>query len=602
MGTISLPDPFTNLGTIGAGNFGTVVRARDRTLKRDVAIKLIPHHGWDHLTVKRFLGEAKRVARLQHPNVVTIHSAGIHDDHLYLVMEYATGGTLADQIPESGGIPMNDALRYLDEAAKGLDYAHMNGMVHQDVKPANLLVDAHGSVKVADFGLAREMDRSSATRGGTISYAAPEMWDPDAARTPAIDVFSLGVTAWEMLTGACHGGVARIASAGAEASSRISEILPGISRDADNVFANALVINPSRRTQSTTQFVNDLRVALATPPRRAASRPDSPEVPKEPYTVFAAFEDSVSGGAAAPQSARGSVLRDARSVSFRHAAALQAVRDSDWFVGVKWSGTAKPRQSSAGIWVAVVKDGVLRKLVSDFDREGATDFILEECRDAPRVTVGMDFGFSVPAWFIDAHGWSSATDLWNYLDDMEQGLGPLTQWPTELELPFWGPNIRTRPNIHPDADWFRATENDVRDMTGAVPKSVFQLTGAGSVGGMSVRGMPQLKRMREHGWHIWPFDRPASHMVVEVFPRALLLALVTPGSSPNRDDVRDDVLAGLPPTFTRGRAEISEALATNHTAFEAAFAAWSLWADGADLPDLSRDPVAQREGRIWLSE
>ncbi len=605
MGLPLLPDPYSNPEVVGSGAFGIVVRARDHMLDRDVAIKLVPHRDLDDRTIDRFVDEAKRVARLQHPNVVTIHSAGIHDDHLYLVMEYATGGTLADQIPESGGIPMNDALRYLDEAAKGLDYAHMNGVVHQDVKPTNLLVDAHDAVKVADFGLAREMDRSSATRGGTLFYAAPEKWDPDLVLTPATDVFALAMTAWELLTGHPHGGLARIASTGIEASSRISDVLVGAPVKADRVFAAAFAIEPTMRTQSTTEFVNQLRSALGSAPSLQPTMHHAPGRRRRPAGAIPMFDDRLSLLDDEPMAARSStpsVLRDGGSLAIRHTAAQVAVRDTDWFLGVKWSGSVKPQQRGTGIWVAVVNNGVLYEIKSGCTREEAIDFILSNGRNVPRVTVGIDFGFSVPAWFIDEQGWRSALQLWDYLDSMEQHRGVLTQWPAHLTLPFWGPNIRTRPDIPAGADWFRQTENDVREMTGAVPKSVFQLTGAGSVGGMSVRGMPQLKRMRDQGWSVWPFDPPTSHTALEVFPRSLLLALATPGTKPSRDEVRDDVMAALPPAFLSGDSDLGDLLAANHTAFEAAFAAWSLWADGAELPDLSQDPIAQREGRIWLPE
>ncbi len=605
MGLPLLPDPYSNPEVVGSGAFGIVVRARDHMLDRDVAIKLVPHRDLDDRTIERFVDEAQRVARLQHPNVVTIHGAGIHDDHLYLVMEYATGGTLADQIPESGGIPMNDALRYLDEAAKGLDYAHMNGVVHQDVKPTNLLVDAHDAVKVADFGLAREMDRSSATRGGTPFYAAPEEWDPDLVLTPATDVFALAVTAWELLIGHPHGGLARIASTGIEASSRISDVLVGAPVKADRVFAAAFAIEPAMRTQSTTEFVDQLRSALGSVPLLQPTVHHAPRRRRRPSGAISLFDDRLSLLDDGPMAARPStlsVLRDGGSLAIRHAAAQAAVRDTDWFLGVKWSGSVKPRQSGTGIWVAVVNNGVLCDLKSGCTREEAIDFILSDGRNVPRVTVGIDFGFSVPAWFIDEQGWQSALQLWDYLDSIEQHRGVFTQWPAHLTLPFWGPNIRSRPDIPAGADWFRQTENDVREMTGAVPKSVFQLTGAGSVGGMSVRGMPQLKRMRDQGWSVWPFDPPTSHTALEVFPRSLLLALATPGTKPSRDEVRNDVMAALPPAFLSGDSDLGDLLATNHTAFEAAFAAWSLWADGAELPDLSQDPIAQREGRIWLPE
>jgi len=185
---------------------------------------------------------------------------------------------------------------------------------------------------------------------------------------------------------------------------------------------------------------------------------------------------------------------------------------------------------------------------------------------------------------------------------MEVDQGAESQWPRSLPLPFWGPRVRPKPELGPGATWFRRTEDETRAYTRANPKSVFQLTGAGSNGGQSVRGMPILKALRDSGFSIWPMDPPSQQMVLEVYPRALLQWL-RPGAQSVRGDAgRLAFLNEAPVAFWGHDAAMRDLLASTASAFDAAIAAWALWVGRDAIAQLSEeaDPMLRREGRIWL--
>ncbi len=183
-----------------------VWEAHDELLDRPVAVKLLASHlSEDDRARQRFQREARAAAGLSnHPNVVTIYDVGEHDGRTFMVMELLTGGTLAERMRSGDRISPRTALRWLREAASALDAAHAAGVVHRDVKPANMLLDQHGRLAIADFGIARLAleDQLTATGQvlGTASYISPEQAIGDAA-TPASDRYALAVVAYELLTG-----------------------------------------------------------------------------------------------------------------------------------------------------------------------------------------------------------------------------------------------------------------------------------------------------------------------------------------------------------------------------------------------------------------
>src|SRR3954469_10232578 len=182
---------------------GEIYRATDTELGRDVAIKVLyPHVAADPDLRARFTREALAAARLSgEPHVVAIYDVGETEGRPFIVMEYMPGGSLADRLA-AGGVTEAEALLWIDETARALDAAHARGIVHRDVKPANLLLDGSGHVYVADFGIASATGLGSHTQTGvvlgTVGYLSPEQAAGGRA-APASDVYSLVVVAGELL-------------------------------------------------------------------------------------------------------------------------------------------------------------------------------------------------------------------------------------------------------------------------------------------------------------------------------------------------------------------------------------------------------------------
>jgi serine/threonine protein kinase len=191
---------------LGAGGMATVELARDEELGRPVALKTL-HAGLalDGTFRKRFVRESQLAARLSHPNIVRVLDAGTEEGgEPYIVMEYVDGESLAQLLERRGRLHAPEAVRIAAQAAAGLAHAHAAGLVHRDVKPHNLLVAADGTVKVADFGIARAAQEARLTETGTVlgtaAYLAPELAAGREA-TPAADVYGLGACLYEALTG-----------------------------------------------------------------------------------------------------------------------------------------------------------------------------------------------------------------------------------------------------------------------------------------------------------------------------------------------------------------------------------------------------------------
>ncbi len=196
------------LERLDEGGMGTVYRARQLALDREVAVKVLHDDmAADAELVKRFYREALAAGRLSHPNIVAVLDTGPHENLHVIVMEYVRGRSVEQLIAEQGAVGVGRSLAIMHGAALGLHAAHQAGIVHRDVKPGNLLLDEHGTVKLADFGIAKLVggDFTRLTRTdmmlGTLQYASPEQFDgrPVDARS---DIYSLGITLYHMLTGA----------------------------------------------------------------------------------------------------------------------------------------------------------------------------------------------------------------------------------------------------------------------------------------------------------------------------------------------------------------------------------------------------------------
>ncbi|MFC8241610.1 serine/threonine-protein kinase [Streptomyces chartreusis] len=192
--------------SIGRGGMGEVWRAHDETLGRHVAVKLLLPQDSDPTATSRFRLEAQTAARIDHPNVVGVRDFGEYDNRLFLVMELVEGDNLALLLTRSGAQPAERVARMAAQAAAGLAAAHRQGIVHRDIKPGNLLLDADGTLKIGDFGIARFVDDPGAALTatgqivGTSLYLAPERALGKPAG-PASDVYALGCVLYQLLTG-----------------------------------------------------------------------------------------------------------------------------------------------------------------------------------------------------------------------------------------------------------------------------------------------------------------------------------------------------------------------------------------------------------------
>ena len=195
---------------IGRGGMGIVYRARDRRLKRIVAIKVLPPElAFRGEIRQRFLREAETAAQLSHPNIVPIYSVDERDGLVYFVMACVEGPTLAKRLHDEGRIPVNDTRRILGEVADALSYAHARGVVHRDIKPDNILLDKDdGRAMVTDFGIARAIQEGADSRLtatgvaiGTPAYMSPEQAAGDREIDGRSDLYALGVVGYQMLAG-----------------------------------------------------------------------------------------------------------------------------------------------------------------------------------------------------------------------------------------------------------------------------------------------------------------------------------------------------------------------------------------------------------------
>lgn len=192
-------------GVVGRGGMGVVYRAMDLRLERPVALKLVaPELAGDEVFRRRFLREPKLAAALDHPNVVPIYEAGEHEGRLYLAMRFVDGSDLRTLLRQDGGMPVERALVILEQVAGALDAAHRRGLVHRDVKPANVLVDEDGHAYLTDFGVTKQLGGDSTDTGqivGTLAYLAPEQIRGEGVSGGA-DEYALGCVLFECLTGA----------------------------------------------------------------------------------------------------------------------------------------------------------------------------------------------------------------------------------------------------------------------------------------------------------------------------------------------------------------------------------------------------------------
>ncbi len=275
-GSLAVPDwqegdltgrfgPYTIEGLLGRGGMGVVYRARQASLNRVVAVKVLPEvFARDEAFTERFQREARAMATLSHPNIVSVHDFGCMEGRFYFAMEYVDGGSLRDLL-RAGPLSPARVLTLVSPLCDALQYAHDRGVVHRDIKPENILVDREGRARVADFGLAKIAGGSdpayrSLTRSdhvvGTLHYMAPEQIERPKQVDHRADLYALGVVCYEMLTGELPLG--RF-----DPPSRKSSVNPAL----DDVVFRALEKDPGRRYSCAADLKADLLAKADAPVR-----------------------------------------------------------------------------------------------------------------------------------------------------------------------------------------------------------------------------------------------------------------------------------------------------------------------------------------------
>jgi serine/threonine protein kinase/Leucine-rich repeat (LRR) protein len=259
---------------IGAGGMGQVFKARHRVMERLVAVKVLPSAMTnDQLALARFHREVKAAAKLAHPHIVTAYDAdqagGVH----FLVMEMVEGSDLSALVKKNGPFPVDQAIRYILQAAKGLEFAHKKGVVHRDIKPANLLLDRDGTVKILDMGLARLHEdtpqaelTSTGTVMGTVDYMAPEQAVDTKSADARADIYALGCSLHYLLSGkSTYDGdtlMAKLLAHRDKPIPRLRDCCPLVPDEVESIFRKMVAKNASDRYQTMTELISELELCV----------------------------------------------------------------------------------------------------------------------------------------------------------------------------------------------------------------------------------------------------------------------------------------------------------------------------------------------------
>src|SRR5262245_33798554 len=257
------------LEMIGQGGMGFVFKARQPNLERLVALKILPpSFAADPAFADRFTREGRVLARLNHPNIVTVHDFGQANGFFYLLMEFVDGVNLR-QAMRAGRFTPEQALTVVPRICEALQFAHNEGVLHRDIKPENILLDAKGRVKIADFGIAKLLGESAARghltdSGGTLGtphYMAPEQIENPSSVDHRADIYSLGVVFYEMLTGELPLGKFQPPSQKVQVDVRL-----------DEVVLHALEKEPARRYQQASDVKTAVDTITSAPPTAGPNR------------------------------------------------------------------------------------------------------------------------------------------------------------------------------------------------------------------------------------------------------------------------------------------------------------------------------------------
>ena len=272
-------------GFIGEGGMSRVWRALDQNTGKNVAVKVLrEEYSEDESFIRRFDREAQAASRMSHPNIVNLLDVGVEEDGTrYLVMEYVQGKTLKRFIQESGALRPEIAAQIIIRVLAALQHAHQNGVVHRDIKPQNILIDKEGTVKVADFGIARMANAQTVSQTDESVMGSVYYFSPEQARGAAVDarsdIYSVGVVFYEMLTGKVpFTGDTPVAIAMQHLQTAPippAEVNPSVSSALDFVVLHAMEKKPRRRYQSAEEMLRDVRLAMEHPDTILAAREEA---------------------------------------------------------------------------------------------------------------------------------------------------------------------------------------------------------------------------------------------------------------------------------------------------------------------------------------
>ena len=284
---------------LGEGGMGVVYKAEDLKLERFVALKfLAPHLVQDEESRRRFQREAKAAAALDHPNICTIYEIDEAEGRVFLAMAYLDGSTVRQKVKQRP-LKLDEALDIAIQAGEGLRAAHEKGIVHRDIKSANLMVNARGQVKIMDFGLAQLAEQSKLTKTATILGTPAYMSPEQAQRLPAdrrTDIWSLGVVIYEMVTGRTpfegERQQAVLYAIASEQPEPITALRVGIPTELDRIVGKALAKKPDERYQHIDEMLVDLREMQKQPglrsPDARRAQPASKPTSRTPWYIAAA--------------------------------------------------------------------------------------------------------------------------------------------------------------------------------------------------------------------------------------------------------------------------------------------------------------------------
>jgi serine/threonine-protein kinase len=280
---IMLENRYEILEKIGAGGMSDVFLAKDHSLGREVAVKILKQEfAEDRTFVAKFRAEAQAAAGLEHPNIVSIYDVGSEGSLYYIVMEYVEGITLKTYINKKGRLTYNEALSIAIQVGRGIEAAHKKNIIHRDIKPQNIIISREGKVKVMDFGIARAVTSNtvSADIMGSVHYASPEQ-ARNGYVTFTTDIYSLGIVMYEMVTGRVpYDGETTVAIAIQHLQGEMvppSEYAPDLPIAVERIIQKATMKTQSRRYQTMGDMLIDLKKALANPNDDFVVIPDADE-------------------------------------------------------------------------------------------------------------------------------------------------------------------------------------------------------------------------------------------------------------------------------------------------------------------------------------